>query len=161
MNGKKEITELEAQELLAHVLNNTPVPIVIGDETYHITSLKLGTMNLIAEESVKIQKAEEGNMVDVFKQFAQSVPSVIKCLCYAILNDKNKIFKDYSKREHSDEYQALYERIEWESDRATWLDVLAQILQRLDIGFFCKSASMLTTIRDSTLKTKKKMVKRI
>lgn len=161
MNGKKEITELEAQELLAHVLNNTPVPIEIGGETYHITSLKLGTMNLIAEESVKIQKAEEGNMVDVFKQFAQSIPSVIKCLCYAVLNDKDKIFKDYSRREYSDGFQSLYERIEWESDRTTWLDVLAQVLQRLDINFFCRASNMLTMIRDSTLKTKKKIVERI
>lgn len=158
MNENKKITELEAQELLAQLVNNTPIPFEIGGETYHITALKLGTMNLIAEESCKIQKAQEGNMVDVFKQFAQCIPAVIRCLCYAVLNDKNKMFKNYATREHSEEYQALYERIEWESDRNTWLGILAQVMQRLDYNFFQMAVSTLTMIRDSTLKTKKQAV---
>lgn len=156
--NKKEITDLQAQELLAQVLNNTPIPIEIDGTIYQITSLKLGVQNLIAEESCKIQKAQEGNMLDLFKQFAQSVPAVIRCLCYAVLNDKDRIFKDYAKREHSDEYQALYESLEWCSDRNTWMEVLVQIMNRIDFSFFHYATTTLTTIREQSLTTRKKIV---
>lgn len=154
----KEFTKLQAQELLAQVLNNTPIPIEIDGVTYQITSLKLGVQNLIAEESCKIQKAQEGNTLDLYRQFAQSIPAVIRCLCYAILNDKNKIFKDYVKREYSEEYYALYESIEWCSDRNTWMEVLVQIMNRIDLNFFFYAASTFTTLREQSLKTRKKMV---
>lgn len=157
---KKEYTELEAEEMLAHVMNNTPLPIIIGKDTYYITALKLGTQNLIAEESVKIQKAEEGNVLDLYKMFAQCIPSVVRCLAYAILNDKEKIFKDYSKREYSDEFQTLCERLEWESDKKQFIEILIEVMQRLDLSFFYQAANMLTMMRDSALKTRKKMTGR-
>lgn len=153
----KEITDLQAQELLAQVLNNTPIPIEIDGTTYQITSLKLGVQNLIAEESCKIQKAQDGNMLDLYKQFAQSIPAVIKCLCYAILNDKDRIFKNYAKREHSDEYQALYESLEWCSDRSTWMEILVQIMNRIDLNFFYYAVTTLTTLREQSLTTRKKI----
>lgn len=152
---KKEITELEAQAMLAEVLNNTPIPIEIGGEIYHITALKLGVQNLIAEESCKIQQAEKGNLADLYRQFTQSMPSLIRCLCYAVLNDKNRIFKDYRKREYSDEYHTLYERLEWESPKEKWISILMQVMDRIDIGFFFQAASTLTMIRESALKTRK------
>lgn len=157
MEEKKEISELQAQELLAQVLNNTPIPIEVDGTTYQITALKLGVQNLIAEESCKIQKAQDGNMLDLFKQFAQSIPAVIKCLCYAILNDKDRIFKNYAKREHSAEYQALYESLEWCSDRNTWMEVLVQIMNRIDLNFFYYAVTTLTTLREQSLTTRKKI----
>lgn len=156
MMEEKKITELEAQELLVQVLNDTPIPIEIGGEMYYIAALKLGVQNLIAEESCKIQKAQEGNMLDLFRQFSLSMPAVIRCLCYAVLNDKDKIFKDYSRREYSDEFQALYERLEWESDKKKWMEILVQVMNRIDLSFFYQAASTLTMIRESALKTRKK-----
>lgn len=160
MAENKEYTELEAQMMLAELLNKTPIPIEVGGETYNITALKIGTQNLIAEESCRIQKAQEGNMLDLYKQFAQSIPAVIRCLCYAILNDKNKIFKNYASREMSDEFQALYERLEWESDKSQWMEILVNVMQRIDVDFFFAAAGTLTMIRDSALQTRKKMTKR-
>ena len=157
---KKELTEFEAQELLAQVLNNTPTEIIIAGKKYYITALKLGTQNLIAEESCKIQKAQDGNALDMYQQFAKSIPAVIRCLCYAVLNDKDKIFKNYATREYSDEYQALYEQLEWESDRNNWIEILVNVMQKIDLSFFTIAASMLTTIRDSAIKTKKTTIKR-
>lgn len=157
MEEKKEYTELESEELLAQVLNNTPAPIEIAGKTYYITALKLGVQNLIAEESVKIQKAEDGNMLDLYKMFAQSVPAVIRCIAYAVLNDKDKIFKDYATRQYSDEFQSLYEKLEWESDRNQFMEILVNVMQRLDLSFFYRASTMLTTMRDSALKTRKKM----
>lgn len=155
---KKEITELQAQELLAQVLNNTPIPIMIDGTEYQITALKLGVQNLIAEESCKIQKAQDGNMLDLYKQFAQSIPAVIRCLCYAVLNDKDRIFSNYAKREYSDEYQALYESLEWCSDRSTWMGILVQVMNRIDFNFFYYATTTLTTLREQSLTTRKKIV---
>lgn len=160
MDKAREMSELEAQELLAQVLNDTPIPIEVGGTIYQITALKLGVQNLIAEETCKIQKAQEGNMLDLFKQFAQSIPAVIRCLCYAVLNDKDKIFDNYRKREYSEEFNTLYEQIEWESDRNAWLGILANIMQKIDLSFFSSAASMLMTIKDSALKTRKTTIAR-
>lgn len=157
---KIDISELDAQTLLAEVLNDTPTKIVIAGKTYHITALKLGVQNLIAEESCKIQQAQEGNLYDLYQQFAKSVPAVIRCLCYAVLNDKNKIFKDYRTREYSDEFQTLYEQLEWESDKTKFIEVLVDVMNKINIDFFLQAASMLTMMRDSALKTRKKTVER-
>lgn len=160
MSEKREISEIEAQELLAQVLNNTPIPIVIAGETYQITALKLGVQNLIAEETCKIQKAQEGNMLDLYRQFAQSVPAVIRCLCYAVLNDKDRIFSDYHKRIYSEEYQTLYDQLEWESDSSRWIEILVKVMQRINIDFFFQAVSMLTMIKDSAVKTRKTTTER-
>ena len=157
---KIDISELDAQTLLAEVLNDTPTKIVIAGKTYHITALKLGVQNLIAEDSCKIQQAQEGNLYDLYQQFAKSVPAVIRCLCYAVLNDKNKIFKDYRTREYSDEFQTLYEQLEWESDKTKFIEVLVDVMNKINIDFFLQAASMLTMMRDSALKTRKKTVER-
>ena len=157
---KIDISELDAQTLLAEVLNDTPTKIVIAGKTYHITALKLGVQNLIAEESCKIQQSQEGNLYDLYQQFAKSVPAVIRCLCYAVLNDKNKIFKYYRTREYSDEFQTLYEQLEWESDKTKFIEVLVDVMNKINIDFFLQAASMLTMMRDSALKTRKKTVER-
>lgn len=157
---KIDISELDAQTLLAEVLNDTPTKIVIAGKTYHITALKLGVQNLIAEESCKIQQSQEGNLYDLYQQFAKSVPAVIRCLCYAVLNDKNKIFKDYRTREYSDEFHTLYEQLEWESDKTKFIEVLVDVMNKINIDFFLQAASMLTMMRDSALKTRKKTVER-
>lgn len=157
---KIDISELDAQTLLAEVLNDTPTKIVIAGKTYHITALKLGVQNLIAEESCKIQQAQEGNLYDLYQQFAKSVPAVIRCLCYAVLNDKDRIFKDYRTREYSDEFHTLYEQLEWESDKTKFIEVLVDVMNKINIDFFLQAASMLTMMRDSALKTRKKTVER-
>lgn len=157
---KIDISELDAQTLLAEVLNDTPTKIVIAGQTYRITALKLGVQNLIAEESCKIQQAQEGNLYDLYQQFAKSVPAVIRCLCYAVLNDKDRIFKDYRTREYSDEFQTLYEQLEWESDKTKFIEVLVDVMNKINIDFFLQAASMLTMMRDSALKTRKKTVER-
>lgn len=157
---KIDISELDAQTLLAEVLNDTPTKIVIAGKAYHITALKLGVQNLIAEESCKIQQAQEGNLYDLYQQFAKSVPAVIRCLCYAVLNDKDRIFKDYRTREYSDEFQTLYEQLEWESDKTKFIEVLVDVMNKINIDFFLQAASMLTMMRDSALKTRKKTVER-
>lgn len=137
---------------LSEVINDTPTIVEIGGKKYNITSLKIGTQILIAEETSKVQKHQEGNMVDVFKSFANSIPAVIRCIAFAILNDKDKIYKDYSKREFSEEFYATCEKIEWESDRQQWMAILVEIIRKIDISFSFTITEQMSMIRDLTMK---------
>lgn len=151
---EQEVSELDAMMRLAEVLNDSPTQIRIGDKTYSITALKMGTQILIAEETCKIQKSQEGNLVDMFNQFARSLPAVIRCLAFAVLNDKDKIYKDYAAREFSDEFYSMCERIEWESDKGKWLEVLAEVIRKIDVAFFLNISDQMKILRDLTMKKK-------
>ena len=137
---------------LSEVINDTPTIVEIGGKKYNITALKIGTQILIAEETSKVQKHQEGNMVDVFKSFANSIPAVIRCIAFAILNDKDKIYKDYSKREFSEEFYATCEKIEWESDRQQWMSILVEIIRKIDISFSFTITEQMSMMRDLTMK---------
>ena len=152
MEDKSKINELDAMMRLSEVINDTPTIVEIGGKKYHITGLKIGTQILIAEETSKVQKHQEGNMVDVFKSFANSIPAVIRCIAFAILNDKDKIYQDYSKREFSEEFYATCEKIEWESDRQQWMSILVEIIRKIDISFSFTITEQMSMIRDLTMK---------
>lgn len=152
MEDKSKINELDAMMRLSEVINDTPTIVEIGGKKYNITALKIGTQILIAEETSKVQKHQEGNMVDVFKSFANSIPAVIRCIAFAILNDKDKIYKDYSKREFSEEFYATCEKIEWESDRQQWMAILVEIIRKIDISFSFTITEQMSMIRDLTMK---------
>lgn len=143
---------LTAMLRLSEILNDSPTTVKVGDKSYKITALKMGTQVLISEETCKIQKHQEGNMVDLFNQFARSIPAVIRCIAYAILNDKDRIFKDYSTKEYSLEFRNLCEQIEWESDRGQWLSVLVEVINKIDLNFGMTITERMSMIRDSTMK---------
>lgn len=149
---KNKVSELDAMTLLAEAMNDSPTVMVIGGEKYNITALKMGTQVLIAEETCKIQKAQEGNLVDIFNQFARSLPAVIRCLAYAVLNDKDKIYKDYGKRELSDEFYAMCEKIEWESERNQWIQILVEVIKKIDISFSTTIIGQMTILRSLMMK---------
>jgi hypothetical protein len=152
MSEDKKISELDAMTRLAEIMNDSPTQIEIGGKVYKITALKMGTQVLIAEETCKIQKNHEGNMVDLFNQFARSLPAVIRCLAYAVLNDKDKIYKDYATKEFSNEFYALCEQIEWESDKGTWMSVLVEVIRKIDMQFFFTITAQMTELRTMTLR---------
>lgn len=156
MDNENKTPTLDDMLRMAEVMNDTPVYLTIGGERYGIKALKMGTQALIAEESCRIQKNEEGNLADIIKHFAESVPAVIRCLAYAVLNDKNRIFSDYEKREYSDEYKALVDKLEWESKPTEWLNVLVSVIRKLDIGFFFDCTQQMTLLRETILSKRKK-----
>lgn len=137
---------------LAEIMNDSPTPFEIGGKTYNITALKMGTQVLIAEETCKIQKHQEGNLVDMFNQFARSLPAVVRCLAFAVLNDKDKIYKNYATKEFSDEFNSLCERIEWESDKRQWMDVLSKVINKIDVAFFLNISEQMKILRDTTMR---------
>lgn len=147
-----KISELDAMLRLAEIMNDSPTPFEIGGKTYNITALKMGTQVLIAEETCKIQKHQEGNLVDMFNQFARSLPAVVRCLAFAVLNDKDKIYKNYATKEFSDEFHSLCERIEWESDKRQWMDVLSKVINKIDVAFFLNISEQMKILRDTTMR---------
>lgn len=152
----KEIS-LDAMERLAKVMNDSPTIAKLGKTEFALTALKPGTQWLIAEESCKIMKAEQGNFKDVIKQFSINIPSVVKVITLAILNDKDRIFKNYKEKEYSDEYQIVYETILWETNQEGWLSLLVEIMNMLSMDYFFQSTNAIAMIREAALGRKMKM----
>lgn len=153
---KKNIS-VDAMERLAKVMNDTPTIVKMSNTEFAITALKPGTQWLIAEESCKIMKAEQGNFKDVIKQFAINIPSVVHVITLAILNDKNRIFEDYKSRKYSEEYQSVYDTIMWETSPDNWLSLLVEIMNMLSMDYFFQSTNAVAMIREAALGRKMKM----
>lgn len=162
MVRKKEVKEasLSAMEKLAKVMNDSPTIVKMGKTDWPIKALRPGTQWLIAEESCKILKAEKGNMNDVIRQFAINIPSVVKVITLAILNDKNRIFKDYRNKQFSDEYQSVYDTIMWETNPDNWISLLVEIINMLSLDYFFQSTNAIAAVREMALGRKTKMEER-
>lgn len=159
MENKKDKKNIsaDAMERLAKVMNDTPTIVKMSNTDFAITALKPGTQWLIAEESCKIMKAEQGNFKDVIKQFAINIPSVVHVITLAILNDKNRIFEDYKSRKYSEEYQSVYDTIMWETSPDNWLSLLVEIMNMLSMDYFFQSTNAVAMIREAALGRKMKM----
>ena len=153
----KKTISVDAMERLAKVMNDTPTIVKMSNTEFPITALKPGTQWLIAEESCKIMKAEQGNFKDVIKQFAVNIPSVVHVITLAILNDKNRIFEDYKSRKYTEEYQSVYETIMWETSPDNWLSLLVEIMNMLSMDYFFQSTNAVAMIREAALGRKMKM----
>lgn len=140
-----KINELEAQLRLAEVLNDTPRTIKLGGREFKIRALRPGAQWLLAEESCKITKNGE-SFTDMIKQFAVNAPAVVRCICIAILNDKDKI--------NGKEYEDLYDFIQWETDSSEWIGVLVEVMQMIDLTFFLTSIKAIERFREMTTKKK-------
>lgn len=158
MVRKKEVKELpmSAMERLAKVMNDSPTLVKMGKTEWAVKALRPGTQWLIAEESCKILKAEKGNMNDVIKQFSVNIPSVVKVITLALLNDKNRIFKDYKNKQFSDEYKAVYDTIMWETNPDNWIGLLVEILNMLSLDYFFQVTNAIGIVREMALGRKMK-----
>lgn len=160
MTNKKTVKDkvsLLSMERLAQVMNDSPTLVKMGNTEFAITALKPGVQWLIAEESCKIMKAEEGNMKDVIKQFSINIPSVVKVLTLAILNDKERIFSDYKRRIYSEEYNTVYETIMWETNQDNWIGLLVEVMNLLSMDYFFQTTNAIAMLREMALGRKMKM----
>lgn len=150
---KKEIKEvsLEAMQRLAEIMNDSPTIAKMKNTEFPITALKPGTQWLIAEESCKIQKAENGNMIDIIKQYSINLPSVVHVITLAILNDKDRIYSDYKRKIYSEEYEAVRDTIMWNTDQQYWIGLLVEIMNKLSMDYFFQSTNAIAMIREMAL----------
>lgn len=143
----------EAMERLVKVMNDSPSIVKLAGADWEITALKPAVQHLIAEEACKINKVEKASFEDVCKCFAQELPSVVRIITLALLNDKDRIEKDYNK---------VYETLLWESEAREWGHLLIEVLNLLDVGFFFQITESIQTFRLMSLqrKTTKKEAKK-
>lgn len=151
--GKKSASEvaLEAQERLAEILNDSPRLASLNGTEWEIRALRMGTQYLIAQEVIKINKVENAKFGDIVTQFATNIPSLLKILTLALLNDKKKIFADGNERAgFSDLYTATYNTLEWDCDVSEFGNIFIETLQLLDVGFFTESCRIVEMFKTAT-----------
>ena len=153
---------IAAQERLAEILSDSPRLVSLNGTEWEIRALRMGTQYLIAQEVIKINKVENANFGDIVNQFAINIPSVLKILTFALLNDKNKIFENGDERAgFSSLYKDTYNTLEWECNVSEFGNILLETLQLLDTSFFMESCRIVemfrvaTTARRTTTKEQK------
>lgn len=152
-NTKKNKSEvsLDAQERLAEILNDSPRLASLNGTEWEIRALRMGTQYLIAQEVIKINKVENANFGDIVNQFATNIPSILKILTLALLNDKNKIYKGGDEKAgFSELYQATYNTLDWECEVSEFGNIFIETLQLLDVGFFTESCRIVEMFKVAT-----------
>lgn len=154
-NGALEPVTLDAQSRLAEIMADTPTIAKLAGTEWEITGLKPGTQMLIAAEACKMAKNEETSLKDILMEFSLNMESVIKILTLALLNDRDRIYKDYARKEYSDEYYEIQNMLTWgEYDESTWVTFLAEVLIKVQVDFFFESTRLIKTVRQQTLARK-------
>lgn len=147
---------LEAQQKLAEILNDTPHLVNLEGTDYAVTRLKNGTQYLICEEACKVQMQENAAFGDVMKCFAVNMPSVIKVLTLALLNDKKRIYKEGDKTQgFSDEFKTTEATLMWEVGNEALANLLFEVFSMLDVNFFLTSSEIVKTMREMMTKRAK------
>ena len=158
-NKKKELAkksmpvevDLTAQERLVEILTDSPRLISLNGSEWAIKALRMGTQYLIAKKVIEIKRAEDNTFGDIVKQFAVNIPAVIEVLTLALLNDKNKIFKDgIDGGEYSELFETTYNTLMWECRVEDFGNLLLEILQMIDTNFFMESCRILEMFKMST-----------
>ena len=153
---------LDAQERLAEILTDSPRLVSLNGTEWEVRALRMGTQYLIAQEVIKINKVEKANFGDIVKQFAVNIPSVLKILTLALLNDKNKIYEGGDENAgFSELYEATYNTLAWECNVSEFGNILLETLQLLSVDFFTQATHIVemfriaTTARRTTTKEQK------
>ena len=159
---KNEVPQvtLDSQERLAEILTDSPRLVSLNGTEWEIRALRMGTQWLIAKKCIEINKSENSTFGDVIKQFAVNIPAVLDVLTLALLNDKDKLFKDGNERNgYSDLYYATRNPLEWECDVTQFGNLLFEVLSMLSVDFFFNALTVLDTFRASVTERKRMMTK--
>ena len=148
---KKKSTKVasdEAMEKLVRVMTDAPSLVKLANAGWEVHALKPAVQWEIAKIACDIHKVENATYGDVLKGFATSLPDVVRVITLALLNDKKRI---------DEEYDLVYDTLMWESNPSEWANVLLEILNLQDIGFFLQITQVTEIFRQSTLQRKKTM----
>lgn len=147
----KKITEqvsLDSQQRLIQIMNDSPSLKKLAETEWEIRALKPAVQWMIAEEAVKIAKTEDLTAKDIYLNLTKNMPSVFRILALALLNDKEKIEKDYDN---------LVETLKWESNPKEWAGILLEVLNLIDVDFFFATTNAIQMFRMITTERKKTM----
>lgn len=152
---KEEKVSLDSQERLAEILNDSPRIVNLRGTEWEIRALRMGTQWLIAKKCIEVAKVENANFGDIVKQFAVNIPAILDVLTLALINDKEKIFKDGNPNNgYSDFYKATYDTLMWECKVEEFGSIFLEVLQMIDVSFFMDSHRILEIFRESTMARK-------
>lgn len=138
-------------------MNDSPSVIKFAGTEWEITALKKGTQWLIAEEVCKIENIEAKTTAEAFVGITQSMPIVCRIITLALLNDRDRIWKDEDRHVYSDEYNQIYKTILWTNESTDWGVLLSDIFSMIDVGFFFQVTNAVRILKDMTAKRKMKI----
>lgn len=138
----------EAMEKLVKVMTDAPTLVKLADAGWEVRALKPAVQWEIAKVACEIHQIENASYGDVLTEFAKNLPAVVRVITLALLNDKKRI---------AEEYDIVYDTLMWESNPSEWANVLLEILNLQDIGFFLQITQVTEIFRQMTLQRKKTM----
>lgn len=137
---REMIVSPEAQARLAEIMADAPRIDDLNGTPWEIYALRNGVQYIIADEIsnvVGVDGIKDMGYAEVVSAFAQSIPSIIKCVAYALVNDRQLLFKDGNPRAGKSEFfEATENTLMWECDPADLLPLLLDIFQLIDVDFF-------------------------
>lgn len=159
---KKLEVGIDRQTRLAEILNDSPRIVSLAGTEWEVRPLRMGTQWLIAERVCNICKTEASTFGDVVREFAQSIPSVLDVLTFALLNDKQKIYEGGDEGNgFSDLFRATRDTLEWECNVEDFGNLLVDVLKMIDMDFFFQAEGILTVFRKATTEKKRMRTKEL
>lgn len=138
----------ESMDRLAQIMNDSPSLAKLAGTEWEIRALRPAVQWMIAEEACKIHNKEKATFGDVLEGMAGNIPSLVRIVTLALLNDKERI---------KNEYDIVYEKLLWESNQSEWTTLIYDVLNLLDVSFFFASTNAVQIFRDMALARKKTM----
>ena len=156
VENKPEPVNIDAQARLAEILTDSPRLVSLNGTEWEVRALRMGTQWLIAQKAIEINKAENATMGDILKQFAVNMPAVLDVITLALLNDKNKIYKNGRECEgFSDLYYTTKDTLSWDCDPTQFAELLFEVFQLLSVDFFHNALDILAVFRASVTERKR------
>lgn len=147
---------IDSQARLAEILTDSPRLVSLNGTEWEVRALRMGTQWLIAQKAIEINKAENATMGDILKQLAVNMPAILDVITLALLNDKNKIYKNGRECEgFSDLYYTTKDTLAWDCDPTQFSELLLEIFQMLSVDFFYSSLDILAVFRASVTERKR------
>jgi hypothetical protein len=138
----------EAMMKLARVMTDAPTLVKLANAGWEVRALKPAVQWEIAKIACDIHQIENASYGDVITGLAKSLPNIVRIITLALLNDKQRI---------EEEYDAVYDMLMWESKPSEWANLLLEILNLHDIGFFLQITQVTEIFRQMTLQKRRMM----
>lgn len=153
---KAEQVSLDAQARLAEILTDSPRLVSLNGTEWEVRALRMGTQWLIAQKAIEVNKAESATMGDILKQFAVNIPAVLDVITLALLNDKNKIYKNGKENDgFSELYYTTRDTLSWDCDPTEFAQLLFDVFQLMNVDFFLNALDILAVFRASVTERKR------
>lgn len=130
---------------LARIMTDAPSLVKLAGTEWEVRALKPAVQWEIARLACEIKKTESVTYEDILKDLAINVPTVIRIITLALLNDKKRI---------ENEYDAVYDTLMWEGNVSEFGTLLFEVLQLQDVSFFFQTREVIEMFRQLTLQKK-------